>query len=97
MASTRDRGTRAKQFRAEMKSQWEPVNAPCAICSQATINWAGQRNQPESFEIHHLKDPENHPELEFEPRNVRPSHSRCNRSAGRNAEPTSIGQTSEAW
>lgn len=97
MASTRTRGRKATEFRAEMKAEWEPNNQPCGICGQATIDWEGPANQSESFELHHLKDPERFPELEFARNNVQPSHSRCNRSAGRGHGPSHVGETSEAW
>lgn len=97
MASVRDRSARARKFRSEMKSQWEPVNEACIFCGQADIDWHGPANAPQSFEIHHVKDPENFPHLEFDPSNVRASHSRCNRAAGRGSEEQGIGETSEAW
>ena len=97
MASKRDRSARARQFRAEMKSQWQPDNAACGICGQDDIDWDGPANAPDSFELDHIRDPENYPELEMEPTNVRPSHSRCNRAKGRGDGLVPTGETSEDW
>lgn len=97
VASTRTRGRRSTEFRAELKAEWKAVNKACGICGQATIHWDGDANQPESFELHHLRDPEHYPHLEFDLSNVVPSHSRCNRSAGRGGTVRGIGETSEVW
>lgn len=97
MASTRSRGRRATEFRAECKAEWQPHNEACRICGQATIDWDGPANASESFELHHLKDPEHYPQLEFDRGNVVPSHSRCNRSLGRGGTVLGLGETSEDW
>lgn len=97
MASTRTRGRKATEFRAELKAEWQPNNRACGICGQGTIDWDGPANAPESFELHHLKDPEHYPELEFALSNVVPSHSRCNRGLGRGKTVLGLGETSEVW
>lgn len=97
MASNRDRSAAARAFRAEMKAHWQDRNQACGICGQNTIDWAGQPNAPESFELDHIKPVISFPELEADPNNVRPSHSRCNRGKGAGKELAAIGETSEAW
>lgn len=97
MASTRNRGREARQFRAEMKAIWQAINQACAECGQATIDWDGPANAPDSFELDHRHPIATHPELEFDPTNVRPTHSRCNRSKGAGKMHAGIGTTSEAW
>lgn len=93
----RTRGSKATAFRARMKSVWEPVNAACGICGQATIDWDGERNEPDSFELDHERAVAFFPELEFVESNVRPAHSRCNRSKQASSGPAPAGVTSEAW
>jgi len=80
-----------------MKAIWQPVNAACALCGQANIDWDGPRNEPDSFEIEHKLAVINYPELEFEPSNAQPSHSQCNRNKGAGAAAAGIGITSEPW
>ncbi|WP_066041927.1 hypothetical protein [Herbiconiux solani] len=88
---------RTQQFRDDMKAQWEPINAPCAECGQATIDWDGPKNQPDSFELDHKLPRVNYPELEFEPSNARPTHHRCNRHKGAGQTVPDLGMTSEEW
>lgn len=97
MATTRDRGPRAITFRTEMKSLWQPRNAACGICGQATIDWDGPRFAPESFELDHILALRDHPELEFDPGNAQPSHSKCNRTKGARGPVAALGFTSEEW
>lgn len=80
-----------------MKAQWEPRNAPCGICGQATIDWNGPQNAPDSFELDHKLSVFNYPELEFEPSNAQPSHCRCNRNKQAGNGPAQAGTTSEQW
>lgn len=90
--------TRAYQeFRADMKALWQPVNAPCHLCGMATIDWDGPKNEPDSFELDHIKPRRNFPELTLDPTNAAPSHHRCNRHKGAGVVVAGIGVTSEAW
>lgn len=93
---TRDR-TRGYRFRAEMKAEWQPANRACGICGQSTIDWDGPANEADSFELDHKKPFKKHPELEFDPGNVQPTHHRCNRNKSSGEQKAGIGQTSEAW
>lgn len=86
-----------RDFRAEMKSVWQPANAPCWLCGQATIDWDGPANEPDSFELDHAKPRKTHPWLALARSNARPSHSRCNRSRQAAAPRPGIGATSEDW
>lgn len=90
-------GSKARQLREELKPGWKAVNAPCSICGQATIDWDGPQNEPDSFELDHRLSVFTHPELEFDPANAQPSHCRCNRSKQAGRGPAEIGITSEAW
>lgn len=93
----RSQGRRVRDFRQAMKAQWQPVNKACAECGQATIDWDGEKNQPDSFELDHRLPVITYPHLEFEPSNARPTHHRCNRHKGDRQTSAGIGITSEAW
>lgn len=91
-----------KQFRADMKSQWQPRNEPCGICGQATIDWDAPKNEPDAFELDHKISRKRaaamgRPELLLDPRNAQPSHCRCNRSKQHGDGPKPIGETTEDW
>jgi len=86
-----------REFRADMKHRWQAVNAPCALCGQADIDWDGPANAPKSFELDHRKARKTHPDLALEPSNAQPSHSRCNRNKSHGDQRPGIGQTSEAF
>ncbi|MFF2631973.1 HNH endonuclease [Microbacterium sp. NPDC058021] len=86
-----------QRMRAEMKAQWQPINAACALCGQATIDWDGPRNAPESFELDHKISRKRRPDLALDPSNAQPSHCRCNRSKGAGTATPAIGETTEEW
>lgn len=90
-------GRAYREFRERMKAMWQPSNRPCHICGQATIDWDGAQNQPDSFELDHVKARKHHPELALDPNNALPSHHRCNRNKGAGTTRASIGTTSEPW
>lgn len=86
-----------RELRAELKAQWQAVNAPCCICGHNDIDYDGEPNQPDSFELQHIISRKRRPDLALDPRNCGPSHLRCNRSLGaRDARPT-IGENTEDW
>lgn len=90
------------KFRAHMKSIWQPVNAPCGLCGQATIQWDAPRNDPEGFELDHKISRKrmramNRMDLLLDPNNAQPAHTRCNRSKQDGDGPAPIGETSEEF
>jgi hypothetical protein len=86
-----------RQMRAELKAHWSEINAPCALCGQATIDWQAPANQPDSFELDHRLARKPRPDLALDPANMQPSHFRCNRGKGAgNTRPT-IGENTEDW
>lgn len=91
------RSHKHRDLRALLKPGWEAVNAPCGICGQATIDWDGAANEPDSFEMDHIISRKKRPDLEFEPSNQQPSHHRCNRGKSSHAQAAGIGATSEEW
>lgn len=86
-----------RQQRAEHKAQWQAVNAACCLCGQATIDWDGPPNEPDSFELQHIISRKKRPDLAMDPRNWGPSHLRCNRSAGAAGAKPGVGETTEEW
>jgi 5-methylcytosine-specific restriction endonuclease McrA len=91
------RGHRHRELRAALKPDWQARNAACGICGQTTIDWDGEKNEPDSFEMDHILSRKTHPHLEFEPTNQQPSHHHCNRSKNASTQLAGIGVTSEQW
>lgn len=95
------RSRQYQQLRAQLKAIWQPANAPCWICGQATIRYDGEKNQPDSFELDHVTSRKKciamgRPELILDPANCAPSHTRCNRSR-QAGEVLTLGETTEEW
>lgn len=86
-----------REFRAAMKSIWQPINRACHICGQATIDWDGPAMAPNSFELDHVHARKHHPELLLVPSNALPSHTRCNRNKGAGQVKAGLGETDEEW
>lgn len=84
-------------MRAEEKTRWRAVNAPCSICGQATIDYDAPLGDPDALEVDHVLPVKTHPQLEYDPTNRRPAHARCNRSKGAGQTRPPIGTTSEEW
>lgn len=89
-------------MRATLKKEWQRTNAPCYFCGQATIDYNGAANLPDSLDLQHIISRADcmrmgRPDLIVTPTNCAPSHSRCNRSAGRRALRPSMGETSEDY
>lgn len=61
---------------------------PCHLCGE-DIDYAAPKGSPTSFEADHYYPLATHPHLAFIPANLRPSHSKCNRSRGADVMPTS--------
>jgi 5-methylcytosine-specific restriction endonuclease McrA len=91
------RSHKHRELRKALKPGWKTVNAPCAICGQATIDWDAPANEPNAFEMDHKFPRLKYPELEFEPSNQQPSHHRCNRGKSDRTQVAPIGITSEDW
>ncbi|MBO0676827.1 HNH endonuclease [Mycolicibacterium sp. S2-37] len=56
-------------------------NARCVHCRQP-IDYSAPRNHPESFEADHIYPVKTHPHRAYDPTNLQPSHSKCNRERG---------------
>lgn len=93
---------RYKDFRKSMRFAWMMANAPCGICGQRTINYLGEKNLPDSFELDHIISRKRahalgRPELDFLPSNVQPSHHRCNRNKSAGDATPSLGDLDEEY
>lgn len=96
MADNRNRNRRASRLRLEMRELWSSLNLPCYLCGQP-IDYDAPRHDPEALEADHVLPVSGYPDLEFEPSNLRPTHSRCNRHRGPGRTVASLGATSERW
>jgi len=56
-------------------------NAVCWLC-HCPINYAAEPGQPDAWEPDHIQEVDQHPELAYDPMNIAPAHSRCNRIRG---------------
>jgi hypothetical protein len=90
------RSRQYKLFRAEMKAMWKQQGRPCAADGQP-INYDGPPNDPDSFELDHIKARKTHPHLALDPNNAQPMHVRCNRAKGSGAMLPTNGETTEDW
>lgn len=86
-----------RRWRADLKAQWAAVNAPCGICGQTHIDYAGPPNEPESFEMDHIISRKKRPDLAMTLSNVQPSAFRCNRAKSYGDARPSLGETTEQW
>nr|WP_274635545.1 HNH endonuclease [Microbacterium bovistercoris] len=85
-----------RQFRAEMKAIWQAQKRPCAMDGQP-IDYDGPPNEPDSFELDHIKARKARPDLALDPSNAQPLHVRCNRMKGAGQMKPGMGETTEEW
>lgn len=69
---------------------------PCMRCGQP-IDYDAPPNDPNSFNLGHIKAYADFPELREDPANLRQEHSRCNKSAGKSSAPVGIGNPTRVW
>lgn len=79
-------------YRRDMKRR-----APCWICGQP-IDYQAPAGTPDAWEPDHYLPTSSHPEYGYDPANIRPSHSSCNRSRGaRDQAAGDLGVASRIW
>ena len=71
------------------------ANAPCWLCNQQ-IDYRAAPMSPDAWEPDHVLPVIDHPELAFDPGNIRPAHASCNRSRG-SGKAVGIGHTTRNW
>lgn len=74
-------GQLERKVKGEFRFRCQAQRARCAYCRQK-IDYSAPRNHPESFEAAHKYPVKSHPHLAYDIELLRPSHSKCNRSAG---------------
>jgi 5-methylcytosine-specific restriction endonuclease McrA len=80
----RPTGHRWRTLKARFKADSRGRRAVCHRCRQA-IDYDAPGQHPESFEADHYHPVATHPHLAYAYANLRPSHSKCNRSRGAKA------------
>jgi hypothetical protein len=80
-------GHRERNVKRDFRARCQAAGAPCWICRQP-IDYAAKPQTPNAFEPDHYWPVKTHQHLAYDPGNLRPSHSRCNRSRHDAAPPT---------
>ena len=73
------------------------ASAPCWICGGPIDYALGYSTCDEAYEADHYIPVDDHPELEYDLANVRPSHRHCNRSRQKRAGVDLLGTPSRDW
>ena len=87
MSSNMANGHRERRVKREHRARCRAVKAPCTHC-RSPIDYDAPPNHPSSFESDHRIPVVTRPDLAYEPSNLIPSCSRCNRSRGNRPLPT---------
>jgi 5-methylcytosine-specific restriction endonuclease McrA len=74
-------GHRWRTLRAKFTAECCAVSARCWLCGQV-IDYTAPPQTTWAFEIDHALPRATHPELAWDPTNLRPSHVACNRRRG---------------
>lgn len=85
-----------RKQRAACKREWAAANRPCHLCQQP-IDYTLTKEDPEHFQLDHVKSRKRFPHLEHEPSNWAPSHASCNKRKSDNDADAGLGTTSENW
>lgn len=82
--------------RAQKKREWKAARRKCHICGMP-IDYSLTKDDPEHFQLDHIKSKKLFPELERDPLNWAPSHASCNKNKHKNTATQGVGGTSEEW
>ena len=70
---------------------------PCMRCGR-DIDYDATHEHPDAFNLGHIKDWHNHPELREDPGNMQAEHAHCGKSAGtRDGRDNGLGMQTEVW
>ena len=86
-----------RKLRLQCFRRDKAANAVCHICGQPIDYSLKPSSCPDAWEPDHRLPVDTHPELAEIPSNILPSHQRCNRSKGKKAGITNLGNRSRAW
>mgnify|MGYP002546931531 CR=1 FL=1 len=87
---------RWRALRARLYERDRAVDAPCWICGQP-IDYRAPAGTPDAWEPDHVAPVSSDPDKAYDPGNIRPAHSSCNRSRGSSKGAPSIGEPSRNW
>ena len=95
---TMSRSGRWKQIRKLAYDRDRKANAVCHICNQPIDYSLTPSSAPNAYEPDHIIPVVKHPELELDLKNIKASHTRCNRARGdgTNGE-NNLGMQSRVW
>ena len=85
-----------RKLRAVARRGWMEADAVCHLCHQS-IDYSLPKDDPEHFQLDHIKSRKRFPHLEFVPSNWAPAHASCNKRKSDNDAGAGVGVTSEAW
>lgn len=80
-------GHRERMLKREFRARCQAARLPCWIC-RAPIDYHARPQSPNAFEPDHYHPVRTRRELGYDMSNLRPSHSRCNRSRQADPPPT---------
>jgi len=86
--SNLNNGHRERRLKHEFRARCQAAKLPCWIC-RAPIDYTARPQTPDSFEPDHYRPVKTHSAMGYDMSNLRPSHSRCNRSRQADPPPTS--------
>ena len=89
--TTRKRGHRRTtwawtKYKQDFKARCKAANQPCWLDGQP-IDYNAAPLSPNAFEVDHVIPVSVRPDLEYDPANIRPAHSSCNRRRQAKAAP----------
>ena len=87
---------RWRRLRERLYRRDRLAGAACWICGQP-IDYRAAPGSPDAWEPDHVQPVATHPELAYDPGNIRPSHANCNRSRGSKRGTPSLGAPSRTW
>ena len=93
----RRRGARWDRTKAQAFRRDRAACAPCWICGAPIDYSLAPSSCPDAWEADHYIPVDDHPELEYDLGNIRPSHAHCNRSRQKRAGIDLLGTPSRDW
>jgi hypothetical protein len=89
--------TNMNKQRILFRERCELEDARCWLCGQSIDYTVPSSSTVDSFELDHFYTVSEHPELQEDPANFRPSHMLCNRNRGNGPPAPALGSLSRVW